>query len=178
MGIEVSAPVAGVGGGVLLAGGGALAFMGRRQVAAATALGQFATPSQVVPALRDLEHAIGATNEILGGVQQAMAGARLPGSGLFRRVPFIGGAADDLERAVRIGAAAKELAKLDETAVVNSAQQLSTRSGQLVAAAEADVARLSVAKAGAMSGGTKLLIGGAVAAAGALLLATAIFDFD
>jgi hypothetical protein len=178
MGIEVSAPVAGVGGGVLLAGGGTLAYLGRREIAAATTLSQFATPQQIVPALRDLEHTLGATNQILSGVQGAMAGARLPGAGLFRRVPFIGGAADDLERAVRVGAAAKELSKLDETAIVNSAKQLSERSSLLVSAAEGDVARLGAAKTGALSGGTKLLIGGAIAAAGALLLANAIFDFD
>jgi hypothetical protein len=178
MGIEISPPIAGVGGGVLLAGGGALAFVGRNQLRTATALSQFGTPSQVLPALRDLQSTLSATNDILGGVQQAMQGARLPGSGLFKRVPFIGGAADDLERAVRIGAAAKELSKLDETAIVNTARQLNTRSAQLVAAAEDDVVRLGAAKAGAMSGGTKLLIGGAIAAVGALLLANAIFDVE
>jgi hypothetical protein len=93
-------------------------------------------------------------------------------------VPFIGGAADDLERAVRIGAAAKELSKLDETAIVQTAKQLNTRSAQLVAAAEDDVVRLGAAKAGAMSGGTKLLIGGAIAAVGALLIANAAFDIE
>lgn len=178
MGIEISPPVAGVGGGVLLAGGGALAVVGRNQVKAATSLTQFATPSQVLPALRDLETTLGATNEILEGVQGAMQGARLPGTGLFKKIPFIGGAADDLERAVRIGAAAKELSKLDETAIVGAAKQLNTRSTQLVAAAQDDAVRLGAAKVGAMSGGTKLLIGGAIAAVGALLLANAIFDIE
>ena len=178
MGIEVAPPVAGVGGGVLLAGGGALAYVGRNQLKVATSWSQFATPSQVVPALRELEVTLGATNEILDGVQGAMQGARLPGTGLFKRMPFIGGAADDLERAVRIGAAAKELSRLDETAIVSAAQQLNTRSTQLVAAAQDDAVRLGAAKAGAMSGGTKLLIGGAIAAVGALLLANAIFDIE
>lgn len=178
MGIDISPPVAGVGGGVLLAGGGTLAFVGRNQLRAATSLSQFAMPSQVVPALRDLEVTLGATNEILEGVQGAMKGARLPGTGLFKHVPFIGGAADDLERAVRLGAAAKELSKLDETAIVGAARQLNTRSTQLVAAAQDDAVRLGAAKAGALNGGTKLLIGGAVAAVGALLLANAIFDIE
>ncbi len=178
MGIEISPPVAGIGGGVLLAGGGTLAVMGRNQLQAATALSQFATPSQIVPALRELELTLGATNEILEGVQGAMKGARLPGTGLFKRVPFIGGAADDLERAVRLGAAAKELSKLDETAIVGAAKQLNTRSAQLVTAAQGDAVRLGAAKVNAMSGGTKLLIGGAIAAVGALLLANAMFDIE
>jgi hypothetical protein len=178
MSIEISPPVAGIGGGVLLAGGGALAVVGRNQLKAATSLAQFATPPQVLPALRDLQATLGATNEILAGVQHAMDGARLPGTGLFRKMPFIGGAADDLERAVRLGAAAKELAKLDESAMVGAAQQLSTRSSQLVAAAQDDAVRVGAAKAGAMSGGTKLLIGGAIAAVGALLLANAVFDIE
>jgi hypothetical protein len=178
MGIEVSAPVAGVGGGLLLAGGGTLAVMGRRQLTAATALSQFATPYKVLPAMQQLDRTLAATDGILTGVQTAMNTTRLPGEGLLRRVPFLGSAADDLERAVRIGAAAKELSKLDETVLISNARKLSAASSDLIASAEDDIARFSVAKASAMSGGTKLLIGGAVAAVGAFLLANAIFDFD
>lgn len=163
---------------MLLAGGGTLAVAGRRQVAAASRMSQLATPSQLLPALRDLQQVLGASDQVLGGVQQAMQAARLPGAGLFKKVPFIGGAADDLERAVRLGAAAKEFAKLDETAMIGAARQLNMRTTQLVTAAEGDVARLAAAKASAMSGGTKLLIGGAVAATGALLLATSLFDVE
>jgi hypothetical protein len=176
MAIEISPPVAGIGGGGMLAGGGALTMAGARQMQQATSLARFSTPAQVVPALRELQATLGATDELLVGVQSAMEGARLPGAGLFRRVPFIGGAADDLERAVRIGAAAKELAKVDETALVKAAHQLNVRSANLAAAADADVLQLGVAKAGAMSAGAKLAVGGAIAAAGALLLAASVFD--
>ncbi len=178
MAIEVAPPVAGIGGGVLLAGGGALAYVGGRQVRAATDVAQFASPTQVVPALRDLQATLGATNEVLDGVQRAMREARMPGSGLFRKVPFIGGAADDLERAVRLGAAARELGKLDETAVVAAAKQLNTRSAQLVAAAQDDAVRLGTARIGVTSGATKLLVGGGLAAVGALLATGAAFDIE
>lgn len=178
MGIEVSAPVAGVGGGLLLAGGGTLAVMGRRQIAAATALNQFATPYKLLPAMEQLDRTLAATDDILTGVQTAMRSARIPGQGILQRVPFLGGAADDLERAVRIGAAAKELSKLDETVLISNARKLNAHSADLVASAQADIAQFATAKAGAMSGGTKLLIGGAIAAVGAFLLANAVFDFD
>jgi hypothetical protein len=178
MAIEISTPVAGIGGAGLAVGGGVLAVVGGRQLQAATSLAQFATPSQVVPSLRDLDATLQATGTLLDGVQGAMQGARLPGSGIFAKVPFIGRYADDLERAVRLGAGAKELAKIDENAVIGAAKQLTERSSHLVTAAEADVVQLGVAKAGAMSGGIKLLIGGAIAAAGVLLLASTIFDVE
>lgn len=178
MGIDVSAPVAGVGGGVLLAGGGTIAYMGRQQLVAATALEQFVTPSKILPTLRQFQGTLAATDDVLTGVQAAMTTTRLPGQGLFKHVPFIGGAADELDRAVRLGAAAHELSKIDETVLIKQARALSGDTAKLIASAEDDIARIGVAKAGAMSGGTKLLIGGAIAAVGVLLLANAVFDFD
>lgn len=143
---------------------------------AATSLAQFGTPAQVVPSLHELRETLAATDDLLGGVQTAMEGARLPGKGLFSRVPFIGNAADDLERAVRIGAAARELSSVDETALIDSTRQLTRRVAGLASAAEADVLQLGVMKANAMAAGTRLLLGGAIAAAGASLLAASVFD--
>lgn len=176
MAIEVPPPVAGVTGTAMLAGGGALALRGRGQLLAATNLGQFASPAQLVPTVRELQTTLAATDVLLDGVQSAMAGARLPGTGLFRRIPFVGAAADDLERAARLGAAAREFAKVDETALVSAASRLSQRTAQLATAVEGDAARLGAAKVAATSGGTKLAVGGALAAAGALLLAATVFD--
>jgi hypothetical protein len=176
MAIEIAPPVAAIGGGAMLAGGGALAWTGSQQMRSATSFAQFATPSQVVPSLQDLQRTLEVVDDTLVGVQHAMQGARLPAKGIFSRIPFIGGHADDLERAVRLGAAAKELSKVDEGRLVEVARQLNARSSHLVRAAEADVLQLAAAKTQATGAGTKLLIGGVIAAAGALLLAATVFD--
>lgn len=176
MGLDIPAPVAGIGGGAMVVGGGALAMRARSEILHATSTANFATPKLIVPATRQLHETLDATGNILAGVQKAMDGARVPGSGIFRRIPFIGGAADDLERAARLGAAAHEIAKLDETALLSSAAKLNQRAVELAAAVEGDAARLATAKASVLGGTNKLALGIGVAAFGAALLGAALFD--
>ncbi len=176
MGLDIPAPVAGIGGGAMMVGGGALALRGRGQVIASTSMSQFHTPSLVVPATQELQQTLQTTGELLDSVQGAMQRVRLPGTGLFKRIPFIGGAADDLERAARLGMAAREISKVDETALVQSASRLNARAVELAAAVEADAVRIGTAKAGILSGTNKLAIGIGIAAIGAALLGAALFD--
>lgn len=176
MAIEISAPVAGVGGGVLLAGGGAVAVASKRQLAASTSLAQFAVLDEIIPTLKEFEKTLGYADTVLTGVQDAMTAVRTPGTGMLRRVPLLGSAADDLERAARLGAAAHELSKIDETALAKAATKLKGSTTGLIASAEAGVTQFRAARISAGSASTKLLVGGGVALAGALLLATAVFD--
>ena len=156
MAIEISAPVAGIGGGVLAVGGGALAVVGGRQVKAATGASQFATLPKVMPMIDDIQSMLGATSNLLADVQFA---TRDTNGGLFSRI-----------------GAAKQLAVLDETPLLNAARKLNNSSSEVIALAKDDAVRLGAAKIGATSGAIKLVAGGIIAATGALLVANAAFD--
>lgn len=156
MAIEISPPVAGIGGGVILAGGGALAVVGGRELSKATALSQFASPPKMLPVADDVQRMLGATDALLAEVQYA---TRNGTGGVFGKI-----------------GAAKDLAKIDEGPLLYAARKLNTSSSELVTLIKQDLGQVEAVQAAVKIGGAKLAIGGVLAATGALLVANSVFD--
>ena len=178
MGIRVSERVEVGAGSALVAGGGALGYVGMRQISNAASMQHYVAPKMVVPALEQLERSLAVASSFTNRLVQVMDNVQIPGQDRLSGVPLLGGLAKEAERAAQLTVVAREVSKLDHRGLLDASRVLGDDTAKLITASKEDLAKIGGIKKSAISGGAKLAIAGAIASMGGLLLAHAAFDFD